>query len=303
MSNSEDIADLIGSVGFCIVCYKAMYNRQHFSQVLTDLTDFTRFGKPTTFDAEIKKCRLFASCFAMYTASGVTLYAILSKFETRHGPCMRHQAETSDDLYCSSVYPIWIPFKVNKILLFLVQLAIAVEIYTPSGQIISMMYEEVSLLVLHMNSFTVRLRNVFREKEGEKRSRMLAFCAEYHSNLINSALEIDGLQRNITGHLVLVWAVSMGCIANQLMSMYKPVGAVLYLAGYILSLPCFVISGQKLQTESEAIAEELYYIPWHLGSIEEQKVVMFMMMRAQTPLTLSAKPFGNYENALFVTAI
>nr|CAI5847203.1 unnamed protein product [Callosobruchus analis] len=100
-----------------------------------------------------------------------------------------------------------------------------------------------------MDFFTLRLRNVFREKEVRKRSRMLANCAEYHSHVINLALEIDGLQRNVTGHLALVWAVSMGCIANQLMSL------------------------------SEAIAQELYCIPWHLGSIPEQKVVMFMMMR------------------------
>nr|CAH7739249.1 unnamed protein product [Callosobruchus chinensis] len=68
-----------------------------------------------------------------------------------------------------------------------------------------------------------------------------------------------------------------------------------------MSLSCFVLSGQTLQTESEAIAEKLYSTPWYLGSIEEQKIVMFMIMRAQIPLTLSAQPFGNYEYALFVT--
>nr|CAI5847205.1 unnamed protein product [Callosobruchus analis] len=256
-----------------------MYNTHHFNKVLTDLTDTRRFGKPTTFDAEVKKCKLFSAFFLLYTSSGVTLYGILSNLETRQGPCMRYQAETSEDLFCSSVYPIWIPFEINKTLLFFIQLTIAVEIYAPSGQICSLLYEEVSLLVSHMDFFTLRLRNVFREKEVRKRSRMLANCAEYHSHVINLALEIDGLQRNVTGHLALVWAVSMGCIANQLMSLYKPTGAVLYLLGYLISLSCFVLSGQTLQTESEAIAQELYCIPWHLGSIPEQKVVMFMMMR------------------------
>nr|CAI5847211.1 unnamed protein product [Callosobruchus analis] len=48
---------------------------------------------------------------------------------------MRYQAETSEDLFCSSVYPIWIPFEINKTLLFFIQLTIAVEIYAPSGQV------------------------------------------------------------------------------------------------------------------------------------------------------------------------
>nr|CAH7739248.1 unnamed protein product [Callosobruchus chinensis] len=134
-----------------------------------------------------------------------------------------------------------------------------------------MLYEEVSLLVSHMNLFSYRLENVFREKKTKKISQKLAYCAEYHSHIISMALQVDELHRKVTGHMALVWALSMGCIANQLLSM------------------------------SEAIAEKLYSTPWYLGSIEEQKIVMFMIMRAQIPLTLSAQPFGNYEYALFVT--
>nr|CAH7739244.1 unnamed protein product [Callosobruchus chinensis] len=44
-----------------------MYNHQHFNKVLRDLIDTTRFGKPTTFDAETKKCNLFSIIFLIYT--------------------------------------------------------------------------------------------------------------------------------------------------------------------------------------------------------------------------------------------
>nr|CAH7739240.1 unnamed protein product [Callosobruchus chinensis] len=219
ISNSEDIADLIGSFGFCIACYKTMYNHQHFNKVLRDLIDTTRFGKPTTFDAETKKCNLFSIIFLIYTNVGVTLYGLLSRIETRHGPCMRHQAETEEDLYCTAMYPIWVPFKINKTLLFLIQLSTAMEIYNPSGQLSVMLYEEVSLLVSHMNLFSYRLENVFREKKTKKISQKLAYCAEYHSHIISMALQVDELHRKVTGHMALVWALSMGCIANQLLSM------------------------------------------------------------------------------------
>nr|CAH7739235.1 unnamed protein product [Callosobruchus chinensis] len=270
----------VGSFGFCFSCYKTMYNRQHFNKVLNDLTDVTRFGKPTTFDAETKKCNFFSKFFLFYTTAGVTFYSILSRFENRYGPCIRYQAETSDDLYCTAMNPVWVPFKLSF-----------------------MIYEEVCLLVSHMESFSYKLRNVFRENQIERRSRVLAYCAEYHSHIINLALEVDELHRNITGHMALVWAISMGCIANQLLSMYKPIETSLFLAGYLMSLSCYVISGQTLQTESEAIAGKLYCTPWYLLSVEEQKIVMFMIMRAQIPLTLSAKPFGNYEYALFVIIV
>ncbi|CAH2000977.1 unnamed protein product [Acanthoscelides obtectus] len=166
-----------------------------------------------------------------------------------------------------------------------------------------MLYEEVVLLVSHINFLTHGLRKVFTEREVKKRSRMLERCAEYHSHIIRIALEVNELHKSITGHMVLAWAVSIGCIINQFMSMYKPAGAILYLSGYMMSLSCFVVSGQLLQSQSESIADELYCIPWYLGTIEEQKTVMFMIMRAQIPLTLSAKPFGNYEYTLYVTVV
>nr|CAH7739936.1 unnamed protein product [Callosobruchus chinensis] len=63
------------------------------------------------------------------------------------------------------------------------------------------------------------------------------------------ALDVNELHMKITGHMALIWAVSIGCIGNQLLSMYKPLGAVLYLLGYSMGLTCFVIPGQKLQME------------------------------------------------------
>ncbi|VEN60079.1 unnamed protein product, partial [Callosobruchus maculatus] len=219
ISNCEDIAALIGSFGFCIACYNTMYNHQHFNKVLRDLTDTTRFGKPTTFDAEMKKCHLLSIILLIYMNVGVTVYGLLSRIETRHGPCMRHQAETSEDLYCTAIYPIWVPFKINKALLFLIQLSTAMEIYNPSGQLCGMLYEEVALLTSHMDFFSSRLKNVFREEKTKKGSQMLEYCAKYHCHIISLGLQVDELHRKVTGHMALFWAVSMGCIANQLFSL------------------------------------------------------------------------------------
>ncbi|VEN53928.1 unnamed protein product, partial [Callosobruchus maculatus] len=100
-----------------------------------------------------------------------------------------------------------------------------------------------------MDLLSSRLRIVFHVRETKKRLRILECCAEYHSHIVKLALEVNGLHMNITGHMALVWAVSMGCISNQLLSMSKPVGAILYLLGYSMGLSCFIIPGQSLQIE------------------------------------------------------
>nr|CAI5853064.1 unnamed protein product [Callosobruchus analis] len=124
-----------------------------------------------------------------------------------------------------------------------------------------------------MDLLSSRLGSVFQVREAKKRSRLLERCAAYHSHIVQLSLDVNELHMNITGHMALVWAVSMGCIGNQLLSM------------------------------STAIAGKLYCTPWYLGTIEEQKIIMFMIMRAQIPLALSAKPFGNYEYSLAITIV
>nr|CAH7739934.1 unnamed protein product [Callosobruchus chinensis] len=100
-----------------------------------------------------------------------------------------------------------------------------------------------------MDLLTSRLKSVFHVQEAEQRLRILGCCAKYHSHIVKLALEVNKLHMHITGHMALVWAVSMGCITNQLLSKCKPVGAILYLLGYFMGLSCFVVPGQTLQTE------------------------------------------------------
>ncbi|VEN53930.1 unnamed protein product, partial [Callosobruchus maculatus] len=242
ISSSEDIADLIGGAGFLLICYKTMYNNEHFNRVFRELTDTKRFGKPTTFDAAVKYCRLVSTGFLLYTCVTPIFYAFVSVRESRHGTCMKHQMETTKELYCISVYPIWLPFKVDTSVIILSQMFSAWQLYTPSAQICSSIYEEIILLLSHMDLLSSRLRNVFYVRETKKRSRILGHCAEYHSHIVKLALEVNELHMNITGHMALIWAVSMGCISNQLLSRYKPLGAILYLLGYSMGLSCFVLS-------------------------------------------------------------
>nr|CAI5833844.1 unnamed protein product [Callosobruchus analis] len=270
ISSSEDIAHLIGGAGFLLICYKTMYSNHHFNKVFRDLTETERYGKPTTFDAEVKYCRLVSKAFLLYTAVAPIIYTYISVYESTHGACMKHQVETTKELYCVSVFPIWLPVKVNTSVIILLQMFCAWQLYTPAAQVCTTIYEEIILVLSHMDHLASRLREVFHVRETKRRLRILGCCAEYHSHIVELALEVNELHMKITGHMALVWAVSMGCISNQLLSM------------------------------STAIAEKLYCTPWYLGTIEEQKMIMFMIMRAQVPVTLSAKPFGNYEYSLIV---
>nr|CAI5833845.1 unnamed protein product [Callosobruchus analis] len=114
--------------------------------------------------------------------------------------------------------------------------------------------------------------------------------------------DICSLHETLTGHLAVIWAGSLGCICNQILQC-KLLGALLYLLGYLFTCCCFVDAGQSLLNKSGSIAEKLYNIPWYVGTIKEQKCIMFMITRAQIPMKLSAKPFGNYSCGFFIMII
>nr|CAI5833839.1 unnamed protein product [Callosobruchus analis] len=66
-SLSDDITTVMGGVGFVLICYKTMYNNQHFARVFRDLAETERFGRPTTFDADVKYCRVLSTVLLFYT--------------------------------------------------------------------------------------------------------------------------------------------------------------------------------------------------------------------------------------------
>ncbi|VEN53927.1 unnamed protein product, partial [Callosobruchus maculatus] len=78
---------------------------------------------------------------------------------------MKHQMETTKELYCMSVYPIWLPVKVNTLVIILLQMFCAYQLYTPAAQVFTTIHEEVSLLLSHMDLLSSRLRIVFHVRE------------------------------------------------------------------------------------------------------------------------------------------
>ncbi|CAH2000970.1 unnamed protein product [Acanthoscelides obtectus] len=185
---------------------------------------------------------------------------------------------------------------------FAIQVLIVYVFLMPAGQICFMFYESVMLIVTHIHHLEDHLKLLFREPDVQRRIVSLRNCVSYHAHIIRMADQLNRLLKTFAGHMSAVWAICFGCIGNQIFKS-KPLGAALYLGGYMIALSFFVEAGQSLLSESETIADEIYKIDWHLGTVEEQKNVMFMLAKAQKPLTLSAEPFGNYQYSLFVLIV
>nr|CAH7739932.1 unnamed protein product [Callosobruchus chinensis] len=63
---SEALGLVVGSLGFNLVYIKTSIYHHRCRAICKDLVDHKRFGKPRTFDAIQKRCRLLATFFLLY---------------------------------------------------------------------------------------------------------------------------------------------------------------------------------------------------------------------------------------------
>nr|CAH7739929.1 unnamed protein product [Callosobruchus chinensis] len=235
-------------------------------------------------------------------AVGVLIYGALIFYENRHGVCERLQQETDQNLFCCLFYPSWLPVNISRPVIFTIQTVISMGLYTPGGQVCLLIYESTFILISHIEFLLDHLDAAFCEKDQRKRSWMLKYCIQYHMHISKMGEGIGSLHQTFTGHMAVIWAASLGCICNQMLHS-KLLGALLYLLGYLFTCCCLVEAGQTLLNKSESLADKLYNIPWYLGTINDQKCVMFMIRRAQVPMKLTATPFGNYDCRFFIMII
>nr|XP_023017288.1 odorant receptor 4-like [Leptinotarsa decemlineata] len=104
------------------------------------------------------------------------------------------------------------------------------------------------------------------------------------------------------GHMSLICAMVFGCIGNQIFKA-KPVGAAIFLFGYMVSLFLLCYAGQRIIDESLSIAEVIYQSKWYEANTQMRRSIQFTLARSQIPLTLHAWPFGIFCFPLFMMIV
>nr|CAI5829414.1 unnamed protein product [Callosobruchus analis] len=113
----------------------ASTNHHRCNTIFKKLVDHQKFGKPRTFDAMKTRCRMLALFLLLYCPVGVLVYGALISYDNRNSVCVRLQKETDQNLYCSLLYPLWFPVAISRHIIFTIQTAASIGLYTPGGQV------------------------------------------------------------------------------------------------------------------------------------------------------------------------
>nr|CAI5853071.1 unnamed protein product [Callosobruchus analis] len=228
------------------------------------------------------------------------MYAGLTQIDAKQ--CKEISANVEINTFCGTYLPFWLPFDVNTKFIFCCQLGIIIWLLLPGSIYCFIYYEIVEILVTRIDHLVLYLEKVFMESDVARRRQMLKFCVDYHAHILRIADQLVPLMRSSIGHLPFLWAIVFGTIANQIYNS-KPLGAVIFLAGYTAALAWLSQAGQTLYDLSLGVSDTLYGLNWYTGSIWETKLIRFMIARSQIPATLPATPFGCYRYSLFVTVM
>nr|QNH68040.1 odorant receptor 14 [Apriona germarii] len=100
----------------------------------------------------------------------------------------------------------------------------------------------------------------------------------------------------------LICAIVFGTIGNQALKS-KPLGALLYLLGYVVALflPCH--AGQRLLDETLSVSDAVYESKWYDCDVRTMKDILFIIARCQNPQYLDALPLGSFNYPLFLLIV
>ncbi|XP_072383808.1 odorant receptor Or2-like [Diabrotica undecimpunctata] len=208
---------------------------------------------------------------------------------------------------CGTLTQIWLPIgKVSSLtikMIFFFQLLVCIWACVGAGNMFFVSFESSEFLVCHINYLKRKIMKIFESDSENTRKKELAFCVRYHNWIIELGNDLNYLIKMTLGHMSLTAAVVMGMIANQIVQKYKPLGAGIYLGGYVIAIFWLSHAGQRVTDESLSIADAVFESDWYKSSKQMRKDLAFIIKRSHEPLRINALPLGTFNYALFITML
>ncbi|XP_060534042.1 uncharacterized protein LOC132706618 isoform X6 [Cylas formicarius] len=150
-------------------------------------------------------------------------------------------------------------------------------------------------VLLILNDFSVRLQIRFErwKGDGDCFSETLKDLVLQHQNVIRFITKLNGSIKYLIFMEFLLNSLNIAAVSIQFITFEKTMLASPILFFGILFTQTFVLgwSANEIKVQSLMLADALYRSPWYEQNETVKKMVLTMIMRAQTPLVLTIGPF------------
>nr|UTN00906.1 odorant receptor [Semanotus bifasciatus] len=299
---SEDISVFLGCTGALATSYLFVAQLENWIKFIADITSFDSYDKPSSFETVKKRTNLFSLVYSFYLILATLIYGTISYIST--GDCIGLNEKKGLHELCGSFVPIKPPFNASSLmireLIFLTQMVLFFFSLMPGAMICFMTYESTEMVLTHVQHLKQYFTNVFNTSGREERSKRVRLCVNYHNHILSLSSRLNLLVKYTIGHMSLIAAIVFASIGNQIFKATKPLAAVLYLIGYVVSLFMICHAGQQLTDEVMSINYAVYDSKWYEADAKTMKDILFILMRSHKPVTLDALPLGALNYPLFL---
>nr|QUP79572.1 odorant receptor 12 [Monochamus saltuarius] len=302
---SEDISMILGGMGTVATNTFMAFRYKWWSKFFTDLEKCNKlFGKPSTMEKQVKALNSYSLAYIIYTYMGQITYGVVAA--SKWSDCKKLNEEKGMHEICGAFLPLKLPFIVETPLataaIFAAQFFSTIFSIPTGGVICFMVLEVTEVVICYYKQLCIHLEEVFDVPDEEERRERLGFCIRYHNHMLGLTRRLQTMVKYTTGHLSLISAIVFGTFGNQALKS-KPLGALIFLVGYVIALFSLCRAGQRLMDETQSVSDAAYNSKWYNADPKTTKNLVFIIARSQEPEVLDALPLGSFSYPLFLLIV
>ncbi|XP_060523853.1 odorant receptor 4-like isoform X2 [Cylas formicarius] len=295
----ENVIALICIIGmiYMVVCFAR--NRKNIHLLLVKINSFKKYGSFGEVLEVDEKANLFSKLFIFYGILGNFVYMLMPQLSIQKCQAKRNMQMINDDVPCGLVVRSRFPFKFDYSPMF--EIVFVHPIYTCT--VVTIVVLVLTMLLCgflmhvihqlgHLKKYIAALKD---EHPQEKIYAKLAKCIKYHIQIIEYSQELANSFSSMLLFYITLTSIVLSVLCFEIImveAFEDSVRFALHLVGWLIILLSVCYYGQQLIDRSQNIADDVYSIKWVNQTVEIQKRIHMIILRSQTPLTLSAAGMG-----------
>ncbi|XP_030746991.1 uncharacterized protein LOC115875627 [Sitophilus oryzae] len=178
---------------------------------------------------------------------------------------------------CGMLSPTWWPNTIQATLpikrFYLIYQILATSwILPPTLTLCFIIYEAGGLIDVRIDHLKEVYDNIFETDNEEEQFKRFKLWVRYHQDIIGLCEHLNRISKRTIGHVLLIAAIVMGCIGNQLIKTLD-------------------------------IRDTIYEGKWYMCDERVKSWMPFVLLRCQKPMSLDALPLGSANYPLFLLII
>nr|AUF73022.1 odorant receptor [Anoplophora chinensis] len=228
---------------------------------------------------------ILASCSIAFVVPAFVEYALVQSSE-----------ESTNSTINTHNYELWIPFEESKeyLVWLLVQscYTLIVTCIYCSYQII--LINLLLVVILRLKILRARIENM-KDIERLDAKRLIRIYAKEHIDLIRNCKHVDDTVKYVMLMEFLFASLRLALSIFLLVTANTPNSKIYFgtvIVNVLINILILCWNADQIREESIGIADSIYQLPWFEYDKSDVMSLHIMMIRSQTPLTLTTGPFG-----------